>query len=757
MSQVQSIGFLNNVIKTKNIGEYIQHAVFTENINLILIALFVLLAIFIIILFKYTYKKQNTDIIAKLQYHKQLKLANLQPCSKLPTNLQYRLCDYYIASSFNTANIGKQQLDYVSKDMIAKALTSGARFIQLTICSDFSTTPVPVVCQSLTNKSHITSLNTIPIRDALNTIRDFAFKYVDNTANSGAELLNYDTINYPLIIQLKLHTNDTIVLNKLHTDIINILGRFLLENKQYYKKPIHLEKLCKLLNKIIIIATPGYESSKLTEIIIPASSNLFKTIKYTDLKLPVLNDKTIDNYYKQLSVAKQKYDYKMVDKMAKQLNNVLDNVEQVFETNINDDTGQLMTDKLTMFNMIGFTIVEPDDDTTDSINVNPILPFTYGCQCVPMNYQNSDDYMSLYIQIFAKGSYVLKPSGLRLPIGDGDSIDTIDSRLNTYDMTKTKLTQLNISPTFIVSNSHKLITLQETYSGQNKYIVPAGSNKLTLVMPKSKTDGLTRAFIVKPSPLGNNLVLLLTADRPGMAITVRDNIVKLDVVSDSMDELKYQSFYPEASNVTSTNETHIKFRIYHLADYIHYLGITNNTLKQLSVTEDEGLMKFKYTRVNAIEQLTVEHVSFGFVKVFSSGAIGLSKGDSGTEFKVSIVPDKQTASPLKRTIRLMVNDKYISTKYNSLIANQTHSDDSGTLFTLSKTLNTDTEFTIQNDAGYYLVGNSDGTLSFKKEYETLNTAKKDADGHVIKPAKMAPNLGTAKYFKLAVKYLMVSP
>ena len=64
---------------------------------------------------------------------------------------------------------------------------------------------------------------------------------------------------------------------------------------------------------------------------------------------------------------------------------------------------------------------------------------------------------------------------------------------------------------------------------------------------------------------------------------------------------------------------------------------------------------------------------------------------------------------------------------------------------------------IQNDAGYYLVGNSDGTLSFKKEYETLNTAKKDADGHVIKPAKMAPNLGTAKYFKLAVKYLMVSP
>ena len=263
--------FLDNILRnqTYGIGQYIKENIFDEYSQIIFVTLAVLLIILVVILYKYTFAKYNTDTLSKINYSDKLQLKPLPPCSKLPEELQYRLCDYYVAASFNTPNLGNQQLDYVSADMIAKALTGGARFIQLPICAyTVDQETYPVIAQAQPGQQHITSLNTLSTREALVVIRDFAFKYIDNRANklfssSETPIASYSKINYPLIIQLKLHTQNDYVLNILYQDIRDILGKYLVDASAYKNYPIHLEKLCMLLNKIIIISTPGYETSKL--------------------------------------------------------------------------------------------------------------------------------------------------------------------------------------------------------------------------------------------------------------------------------------------------------------------------------------------------------------------------------------------------------------------------------------------------------------------------------------------------------------
>ena len=51
---------------------------------------------------------------------------------------------------------------------------------------------------------------------------------------------------------------DTITLNSLASTIKESLGNLLLDNTPYFKKPIFLERMCKLLNKIILLADENY-------------------------------------------------------------------------------------------------------------------------------------------------------------------------------------------------------------------------------------------------------------------------------------------------------------------------------------------------------------------------------------------------------------------------------------------------------------------------------------------------------------------
>lgn len=791
--------FLDNILHGQGIGSYIKENIIDEYSQLIFVGLVVLLILFIVILYKYTFSKFNTDTLSKINYSTKLKLEPLPPCSKLPKELQYRLCDYYIASSFNTPNLANQQLDYVSADMIAKALTGGARFIQLPICAySVDQETYPVIAQAQRGKQHITSLNTVSTREALSVIRDFAFKYIDNSANSefksnfntdAITVESYSKINYPLIIQLKLHTQNDYVLNILHQDIKDILGKYLIDSASYTNYPIHLEKLCMLLNKIIIISTPGYETSKLVNIIVPMAK-LFQTLNSNTLAAKELTPETEDQYFKGLSMIKQRESYQFANNLPVIINGLLESspgsqdktLSAALEKNISDNPD--LTDKLSIFNMVGMTLVEPvDESVTNSANYNPILPFTYGCQFVAMNYQTSDKYMDLYLKIFQKSSYVLKPSGLRLPITETEIRDKLDKYTLSSAIATT--TKLNISPTFVYETDSRLISL-ESIANEDVIFAPISDTKISLVNKPGKPD-ISKLFVIKPSPLsstGSDLVVIASAANPEQVITIPENFielgkqstVQLDVLdSNNLAKLRYQSFYPERPIQVSggTNDSAVSFRLYNELseqngrvtgkNMLYYLGMYAKQMRLLPLTEDKSLITFRYSIINSKETVRIYHIAFGTLKIYGSGIVSLSQEtepEDGTALQIIIVNESGKGSKAENTgfarvvrIKSIITNKYLSSRNNILSCDRDSSAlDDTTKFIISKNKSSDNEYTIEDYNGYFVNANANGVLNLKRDRAILSPEVKDSSGKVVKAARVGPSLGNNKYFKFIINY-----
>ena len=295
---------------TQGIGAKVKGVLSGEFNSIIFGTLVVLLIILVIVLYRYTFQRSNKEILQETIYHKKIDLQPLPPCSQLEPQFQHRLCDYYIASSFNTFSIGQQHFDYVSNDMLKRVLLSGARYIQFPLCSShMGLDAEPVIGTAEKGKNAITSFNTVSIREALVIIRDFAFKKVRNNRDpefaTASDDINYDALNYPLIIHLQIHTHSVDVLNQFYKSVTELLGDYLLNNENYQNYPIGLEKLCHLLNKIIIISTSGYENSLLDNIVIP-TNNLFQTKTKKDFDNKELLVKKQNEYYKSLSFQSQK-------------------------------------------------------------------------------------------------------------------------------------------------------------------------------------------------------------------------------------------------------------------------------------------------------------------------------------------------------------------------------------------------------------------------------------------------------------------
>ena len=147
------------------------------------------------LVYKYNFTSRSSNVVSLMNYDSIVKLEPLQQCYEIDPTQQYKLCDYYICSSYMTPCVGNLHYDYVSNDMITKVLKSGARYIQIPICeSDVSNMALPVVGTAVYGQQLITSLNTLEIKSVLKTIRSNVFKF------------NNKPINYPLIIHLVLNT-----------------------------------------------------------------------------------------------------------------------------------------------------------------------------------------------------------------------------------------------------------------------------------------------------------------------------------------------------------------------------------------------------------------------------------------------------------------------------------------------------------------------------------------------------------------------
>jgi hypothetical protein len=520
----------------------------SSNLKTYLMVAIPILVIIIYIGFKYNFNARNVSSIAAMSYPTQIAPTNLQNCSSLDISMQYKLCDYYISSSYMTPCVGNQHYDYVSVDIITQVLQSGARYIQIPICeSDVGPNAIPVVGTAQYGQRVVTSLNTLNAQQVFNVIRANAF------------LLNNAKINYPLIIHLILNTTNPYTLSVLADYIRLTLSDKLCNVSKYAKFPIALEKLCNLLGQIILVATPEYVGTKLEPYIVPFS-NLYESYYYGELAAQTLptGSAYTNTYNNRLSTKQQTKSNATFKAKYPSLDYVINNYSSIGSAILEDKE---ILNNLTNFNKVGLTLVKPHNPAdVVSANYDPTEAVYNGCQFISMNFQINDDNMKNYIKIFQESSFILKPASMRFSEAEAPTTDLMKvySAISPADS--------RVVNKLYYEYNNLLIAL-ESYSTPGDYLTQVESNlrfNPGTVITRDKFDnktyniGINQCFLIKKST-----VSMGTADIPmfltsptynNYLISQTGNSFNLEEQKNKKTDLYQQSFVFESSSIKDADD-----------------------------------------------------------------------------------------------------------------------------------------------------------------------------------------------------------
>ncbi len=520
----------------------------SSNLKTYLVVAIPIIVIIIYIGFKYNFNARNISSIVEMSYPTQIKVSNLQTCSSIDISMQFKLCDYYISSSYMTPCLGNQHYDYVSIDMITQVLQSGARYIQIPICeSDVGPNAIPVVGTTQYGQRMITSLNTLNAQQVLNVIQSNAF------------IINKAKINYPLIIHLVLNTNNPYTLSVLADYIRLTLSDKLCNVSKFQKYPIALEKLCDLLGQIILIATPEYAGTKLEPYIVPISS-LYESYYYGELSEQTLpSDSAFTTAYNnRLSTKQQTRSNAIFKTKYPSLDYVINNSNTIGATILKDKD---ILNNLTNFNKVGLTLIKPHQSPdVQSANYDPTEAVYNGCQFISMNFQINDEHMKNYIKIFQSGSFVLKPASMRFTEAETPSVD-LQQVYRAISPTDSRV----INKLYYEYNN--LLIALESYSAPDNYLTQTESNlrfNTGSVITRDQFDnktysiGINQCFLIKKST-----VSMGTADMPmfltsptynNYLITQNGNSFDLQEQKNKKTDLYQQSFVFESSSINDSDD-----------------------------------------------------------------------------------------------------------------------------------------------------------------------------------------------------------
>ena len=548
----------------------------STNLKYWLIIVLPILLILCYLLYSYNFGSRSKTKISTMNYKKQLKHKPLLQCYQEDVKYQFKLCDYYINSSYMTPCVGNQHYDYVSNDMIAEVIQSGARYIQIPICdADVGLQALPVVGTAYYGQPLITSLNTLEISSALKTIVGNAFT------------LNNKTINYPLIIHLILNTTKQYTLNYL-ADVIKevfLNTNLLVDVSKYITYPIFLEKLCNLLGKIIIIATPEYIGTKLESYIVP-NTNLFNMYQFTKLDQLNLPSNSIykTSYNNKLSSQKQKKTLSKFKEKYPTINYIVNHVNTIGNTILNDPE---ILNNLTSFNKVGVTVVIPNSNVDIvSTNYDTNESFYLGCQFIAMNFQINDIHMKNYLGIFQDSS--LKPSSMRFT----ETEEPIADLLAIYEKIGKK--NDNIINDFYYKYNNTLISF-ESYTLPNIFITQVENNlkfKIGSNQIKNQNGNITskidisQCFIPRKSTIGgtgNISMYFESAALPGMYITLLGESFNLQELALNKKGLVNQAFYAEIPKTTDNEQPGDKGKMFSIRTFTEpkplYIAFENKIIK----------------------------------------------------------------------------------------------------------------------------------------------------------------------------------
>lgn len=587
------------------------------------------------LIYKYNLNSRTLEKINNMNYKKSLELSKLPNCYEVDASMQYKLCDYYISSSYMTPCIGNQHYDYVSIDMIVEVLQSGARYIQLPICeADISQQAIPVIGTAQYGQKVITSFNTLDIKSVCHSIRNSAFK------------INNQKINYPLIIHLILNTNNPYTLNVLANNIEASFSDLLPDVNKYNKMPIFLERLCNLLGKVIIFATPEYQGTVLEKWVIPMK-NMMEEYVYSELDGVMVNKDTAytGDYNNKLSAKQQMKNEQVFKSKYPSLDYVIKNSDMIGQNILNDKD---LLNNLKQFNKIGMTVIKPHDiSDVLSQNYNVADAVYFGCQIIAMNFQVNDDNMKNYLEIFKKNSFVLKPGSMRYTDKEVESKDIMEI-YNEFTV-KNLHNNANILNEIYYKYNNILIALESlVYPGT--YLTKTDNNLSflsgTVIVRDNGVNrgkiGVEQCFVVMKSIVGTGgediPLFLASAVDMNLLITLNGNMFDLEKKTKTKENLYKQSVYFEKSKVIdNTNGGQlVSIRMIDVNNVI-YLGCENKKTKaypSTGIIEAINNMSYILHVIPFNIQIKMITLYDGSVKVMGGGILGVLENNmvDGTGF-----------------------------------------------------------------------------------------------------------------------------
>ena len=353
MNNNDNLNKLNNFISKIDIDKEKFFNFIKKNYKKIIII--TILIIILYIFFFIYYNRVNRYInYAETLYNKLLQSNNLADNNEYMKG-NYRVCDFYVASSYKSYLPCNYYYDYASSKSIESILKSGARLIDLDVMNKgFSSCTTPVIANGdeIGNWHYTTNFT---FEEGIETIKKYAFsRFIKNNKDPLYININFktwynkDTINRCAMI-IKKHLS-----NKFIDQKYMYQGRFTNTN-------ICTSSIKDIINKIVIMTTSDVHNTDMDEI-----------VNLCSLKTGTLRLKT----YEQI---KESYDAKEISE----------------------------------YNKKNLTLVFPDYNNRIKKNNNFFTSYYLGCQFILMNYSKPDQWMLEYIEQFKHCSFILKPYKLR--------------------------------------------------------------------------------------------------------------------------------------------------------------------------------------------------------------------------------------------------------------------------------------------------------------------------------------------------------
>jgi hypothetical protein len=317
-----------------------------------------------------------------------------------------KLKELKISSAFNCVNRYRCILDYQDKNILKNILRLGCRYIELNIFpKSFKNGSKPMINSGFKNGQWKLMINSdLKFSQCINVIKKNAFTQLTNL--SGAP--NYKD---PLFIGLNLHTGYNIgTLDKVAEIIIDALADRLLPPKYSYQydKDFQDIKFIELQHKVVLFASPGFEGSKLEELInaswIDDSQlnirdnfiNYFSSNNNSTNNDSINNEQQIEKFN---NVSNNEQD-DLYDKLVSDITNKK-RIIRISAKTIN--SYGFNKEYLREHNKNGLTIVVPNiEGDVFSVNYDASMGWDLGCQFVCMNFQELDTNIDRYVTEFRR-------------------------------------------------------------------------------------------------------------------------------------------------------------------------------------------------------------------------------------------------------------------------------------------------------------------------------------------------------------------